>query len=194
MDIPSDSRSHDGLHGVDTSARSYGDTGSKGRHPDSKTGDFCADEAADADIHIHAPANSHGCAHSDGNIVPNTNGDPNTHSDAFTNRHTITNAHANRDAGTDIDPGTHSDASTKRDRDAQPDFYARADPDTGPVLPVRTHLSSTAGRRRGHRRRADGKAAPGSGQHRAGRGPLPAGDGGTGTLRRSHRTTHGAGR
>ena len=47
-----------------------------------------------------------------------------------------------------------------------------------------------AGRRRGHRRRADGAAAPGSGQHRSGRGPLPAGDGGPGALRRSHRTTH----
>ena len=30
----------------------------------------------------------------------------------------------------------------------------------------------------------------GRGQHRAGRGPLPAGDGGPGALRRSHRTTH----
>ena len=51
-------------------------------------------------------------------------------------------------------------------------------------------LSPAAGRRRGHRRRADGAAAPGSGQHRSGRGPLPAGDGGPGALRRSHRTTH----
>ena len=31
------------------------------------------------------------------------------------------------------------------------------------------------GRRRGHRRRADGAAAPGSGQHRSGRGPLSCG-------------------
>ena len=55
-------------------------------------------------------------------------------------------------------------------------------------------LSPAAGRGRGHRRRADGAAAPGSGQHRSGRGPLPAGDGGPGALRRSHRTTHDAGR
>ena len=42
-----------------------------------------------------------------------------------------------------------------------------------------------AGRRRGHRR-----VLMVSGQHRAGRGPLPAGDGGPGALRRSHGTTH----
>ena len=44
-------------------------------------------------------------------------------------------------------------------------------------------LSPAAGRGRGHRRRADGAAAPGSGQHRAGRGPRRW----AGCLRRSHR-------
>ena len=47
-------------------------------------------------------------------------------------------------------------------------------------------------RRRGHRRRADGAAAPGTGQHGARRGSLLARDGGPGALRRCHRTTHGA--
>ena len=62
--------------------------------------------------------------------------------------------------------------------------------------PPRLHrpagLSPAAGRRRWHRRRADGSAAPGPGQHRSGHGTLPAGDGGTGTLRWGHRTTHRA--
>ena len=34
----------------------------------------------------------------------------------------------------------------------------------------------------------------GSGQHRSGRGPLPAGDGGAGAPRRGQGATHGAGR
>ena len=38
-------------------------------------------------------------------------------------------------------------------------------------------LSPAAGRRCRHRRRADGPTAPGPGQHRSGRRPLPAGDG-----------------
>ena len=50
------------------------------------------------------------------------------------------------------------------------------------------------GRRRRHRRRADGPAARGPGQHRSRRRPFPAGDGGTGTLRRGQRTTHATGR
>ena len=37
-------------------------------------------------------------------------------------------------------------------------------------------------------------AARGPGQHRSGRGPLPAGDGGAGALRRGHGSTHRAGR
>ena len=39
---------------------------------------------------------------------------------------------------------------------------------------------------------ARGPAAGGPCQHRSGRRPLPAGDGGTGAPCRSHRTTHGA--
>ena len=46
-----------------------------------------------------------------------------------------------------------------------------------------------AGHRRRHRRRAEGP-----GQHRPRRRPLPAGDGGTGALRRGQRTTHATGR
>ena len=37
------------------------------------------------------------------------------------------------------------------------------------------------------------QAAEGSGQHRSGRRPLPAGDGGAGALRWGQQTTHGAG-
>ena len=44
------------------------------------------------------------------------------------------------------------------------------------------------------RRRADGPTARGPGQHRSRRRPLPAGDGGTGALRRGQRTTHATGR
>ena len=47
---------------------------------------------------------------------------------------------------------------------------------------------------RRHRRRADVPAARGPGQHRSGRRPLPARDGGAGALRRGQGTTHGAGR
>ena len=64
--------------------------------------------------------------------------------------------------------------------------------------PPRLHrcagLSPAAGRRRRHRRRADVPAARGPGQHRPRRRPLPAGDGGTGALRRGQRTTHVTGR
>ena len=42
------------------------------------------------------------------------------------------------------------------------------------ATPASGAITRSAGRGRGHRRRADGAAAPGSGQHRAGRGPLPA--------------------
>ena len=48
-------------------------------------------------------------------------------------------------------------------------------------------LPPTAGHRRRHRRRADVPAARGPGQHRPRRRPLPAGDGGTGALRRGQR-------
>ena len=48
--------------------------------------------------------------------------------------------------------------------------------------------------RRRHRRRADGPAARGPGQHRPGRRPLPAGDAGPRALRRGQGATHGAGR
>ena len=47
-------------------------------------------------------------------------------------------------------------------------------------------------RGRWHWRRADGQAAEGSGQHRSGRRPLPAGDGGAGAPRRGQGATHGA--
>ena len=55
-------------------------------------------------------------------------------------------------------------------------------------------LSPAAGHCRRHRRRADGPAARGPGQHRSGCRPLPEGDGGAGALRRGQGTTHGAGR
>ena len=55
-------------------------------------------------------------------------------------------------------------------------------------------LSPAAGRGRRYRRRADGPAARGPGQHRSGLRPLPARDGGTGALRRGQGATHGAGR
>ena len=55
-------------------------------------------------------------------------------------------------------------------------------------------LPPAAGHRRRHRRRADVPAARGPGQHRPRRRPLPAGDGGTGALRRGQRTTHATGR
>ena len=45
-----------------------------------------------------------------------------------------------------------------------------------------------------NRRRADVSAAQGPRQHRSRRRPLPAGDGGTGALRRCQGTTHDAGR
>ena len=45
-----------------------------------------------------------------------------------------------------------------------------------------------------NRRRADVSAAQGPRQHRSRRRPLPAGDGGTGALRRGQGTTHDAGR
>ena len=45
-----------------------------------------------------------------------------------------------------------------------------------------------------HRRRSDGPTAGGPGQHRSGRRPLPAGDGGSSAPRRGQRTTHRAGR
>ena len=55
-------------------------------------------------------------------------------------------------------------------------------------------LSPVAGRRRRHRRRADGPAQGGPRQYRSGRRSLPARDDGTGPLRRGQRTTHDAGR
>ena len=65
---------------------------------------------------------------------------------------------------------------------------------TPPRLYRQAGLSPAVGRGRRHRGRADGPAARGPGQHRPGRRPLPAGDGGAGTLRRSPGATHGAGR
>ena len=68
----------------------------------------------------------------------------------------------------------------------------------GGSAPPRVHrpagLSSVAGRRRRHRRGADGPTAGGPGKHRPGCRPLPAGNAGPGAPRRSHRTTHRPGR
>ena len=55
-------------------------------------------------------------------------------------------------------------------------------------------LSPAVGHRRRHRRRADVPAARGPRQHRPGRRPLPAGDGGAGAPCWGQGTTHGAGR
>ena len=55
-------------------------------------------------------------------------------------------------------------------------------------------LSPAAGRRRRNRRRADGPAARGPSQHRPGRRPLPARDGGAGAPCWGQGTTHHAGR
>ena len=71
------------------------------------------------------------------------------------------------------------------------DWLRRATP---PRLYRQAGLPPAAGRRRRHRRRADVPAARGPGQHRPRRRPLPAGDGGTGALRRGQRTTHATGR
>ena len=64
--------------------------------------------------------------------------------------------------------------------------------------PPRLHrpagLSPAAGRGCRHRRRADGTAAGGPRQHRSGRRPLFARDGGADALRGSQRTAHRAGR
>ena len=62
-----------------------------------------------------------------------------------------------------------------------------------PRLHRPARLSPAVGRGRWHRRRADGPAARGPGQHGSGRRPLPEGDGGAGALRRGQGTTHGAG-
>ena len=62
------------------------------------------------------------------------------------------------------------------------------------AIPASPGLPPAAGHRRRHRRRADVPAARGPGQHRPRRRPLPAGDGGTGALRRGQRTTHATGR
>ena len=63
-----------------------------------------------------------------------------------------------------------------------------------PRLYRQAGLSPVAGRGRWHWRGADVPSARGPSQHRPGRRPLPAGDGGPGALRRGHGTTHGAGR
>ena len=65
---------------------------------------------------------------------------------------------------------------------------------TPPRLYRQAGLPPAVGRRRRHRRRADGRLREGPGQHRSRRRPLPAGDGGTGALRRGQRTTHATGR
>ena len=59
-----------------------------------------------------------------------------------------------------------------------------------PRLYRQAGLPPAGGHRRRHRRRAEVPAARGPGQHRPRRRPLPAGDGGTGALRRGQRTTH----
>ena len=63
-----------------------------------------------------------------------------------------------------------------------------------PQLRRRARLSPAVGRCRRYRRRADGTAAEGPGQHRSGSRPFPAGDGEPSAPCRSHRTTHHAGR
>ena len=63
-----------------------------------------------------------------------------------------------------------------------------------PRLYRQAGLSPAAGRGRRHRGRVDVPAARGPGQHCSGRRPLPAGDRGTGALRRRQGPTHGAGR
>ena len=82
----------------------------------------------------------------------------------------------------------------------RPRFHHLRDLRTGqggrppPRLYRQAGLPPAAGHRRRHRRGADVPAARGPGQHRPRRRPLPAGDGGTGALRRSQRTTHATGR
>ena len=82
----------------------------------------------------------------------------------------------------------------------RPRFHHLRDLRTGqggrppPRLYRQAGLPPAAGHRRRHRRRADVPAARGPGQHRPRRRPLPAGDGGTGALRRGQRTTHATGR
>ena len=81
----------------------------------------------------------------------------------------------------------------------RPRFHHLRDLRTGqggrppPRLYRQAGLPPAAGHRRRHRRRADVPAARGPGQHRPRRRPLPAGDGGTGALRRGQRTTHATG-
>ena len=74
--------------------------------------------------------------------------------------------------------------------------YLPAQLPVGPRPPVGSGGPGVAGlgRRGRTRRRADVSAARGPRQHRSGRGPLPAGNGGSGAPCWSHRTTHGAGR
>ena len=90
--------------------------------------------------------------------------------------------------------------SGRRTVDHRPGLHHLRDLRTGQggCPPSRLHrpvgLSPAAGRCRRNRRCADVSAVGGPGQHGSGRGPLPAGDGGSGALCRGHRTTHGAGR
>ena len=71
-------------------------------------------------------------------------------------------------------------------------------PGQGGCPPPRLHppagLSPAAGRGRRHRRRVDGPAAGGTGQHRPGRWSFPEGDGEPGALRRGQGTAYDAGR
>ena len=82
----------------------------------------------------------------------------------------------------------------------RPRFHRLRDRRTGqgrgapPRLHRQAGLPPAAGHRRRHRRGTDVPAARGPGQHRSRRRPLPAGDGGTGALRRGQRTTHATGR
>ena len=80
----------------------------------------------------------------------------------------------------------------------RPGLHHLRDPRTGqggrppPWLHRCAGLSPAAGRRRRNRRSADVPAAGGPVQHGPGRCPLPAGDRGTGALRRGQGSTHGA--
>ena len=88
----------------------------------------------------------------------------------------------------------------RRTADHRPRFHHLRDLWTGqgrgtpPRLYRQAGLSPAAGCRRRNRRCADVPAARGPGQHRSRCRPLPAGDGGTGALRRGQWTTNATGR
>ena len=90
------------------------------------------------------------------------------------------------------DPPTHHSPSTWTPPSARPTGWQRRERAIM-VTPASGAITRCCRGRR-HRRRADGPSARGPGQHRSGRRPLSAGDGGSGAPRRGQRTTHGAGR